>query len=128
MKKLILALLLVFLFTIPLWVNALNRWEWVLSQVEQGEMQLAVTVNPTNVPVLPEVLTKVEVVEWLSKGWLVPEKPSALKAPAPGAKCHVAYYWVGWPYYEWRSKCVGGPGVIRCPCGDEGIQYRIHNL
>ena len=123
MKKLILALLLLFLLTAPFWVNAGNRWEGILTEVEQGKMQLAATTHNLSVHSLPEGLTREQVVEWLSKGWLVPEKTSPQKMPKAGGKCHIIYYWVGWPYYEWRAKCVEGPGVIRCPCGDAGMDY-----
>lgn len=120
MKKLIVLPVFLFLLTAPLWVNAGSNWEGVLAQVDHGRLQLAVTLHPSTVPVLPEVLTREEAIEWLGKGWLVPEKSYPLKAPAPGQKCHIIYEPCPFGYCQ---TCVDGPGVVRCPCGNAYIDY-----
>jgi hypothetical protein len=122
MRKLILALPLLFLFTTPLWVNGGNRWEGVLTQAEQGKIQLAVTAEALKFSTLPETLTRNEVVEWLAKGWLVPEKTShqaiSMSMPAPNGRCHLIVVKCGHtatgPLY--CDVCVSGDGQVHCPC------------
>ena len=116
MKKLKLVLVVLFLFATILPVNAANRFEDMLQQVDQGVMLLTVTVNAPNLTNLPETLAKQQIIEWLTKGWLVLERPMSEEASKKYRCCWV-YQWCNGSYCLVCKAYCGGVncGLAGCP-------------
>jgi hypothetical protein len=110
----------------PFSVDGKNQCEGILTRVDKGEIQLAVTVTPESASDLPDVLSTEEVVKWLAEGKLKPENKLPHKLPwQPSWNCHIIYenhngvwFWV----------CVSGSGSgTRCPCGNVDIGAPVMN-
>jgi hypothetical protein len=95
-----------------------TSFETILTDVDSGSMQLAVTVDEATMPVLPQTLTKQQVLDWLNQGWLTVEPTEFEKAP-DGGNCHLIYANCGSGSY--CIYCADGGGARRCPCSEANL-------
>ncbi len=112
MGKYVLGVVSLFLLALPV-MAADSAWQGVLTEVQAGNLQLAVTVSEEQMPILPQTLTEAEIIQWLDSGWAVPEEPS--QAPS-GGNCHMIWIWCGFPDY--CIICTHGSGERHCNCSE----------